>query len=68
MRPLLLKPSVELPMGRDPCKGCAEFGRGDVMRTFSLGPWVEPPLGHDPCLGCADLDGADRYLLSGAAG
>ena len=28
MRPLLLDPSVELLVGRDPCEGCAEMGVG----------------------------------------
>ena len=28
IRPLLLEPSVELAMGRDPCEGCAEMGVG----------------------------------------
>eukprot|EP00959_Pyramimonas_sp_CCMP1952_P242396 5066701-Pyramimonas_sp.AAC.1 len=52
-RSVLLEPSVELPMGRDPCEG----GREDAMRT-SLGPYVEFPWGHDSCQG-----GGEQLLI-----
>ena len=37
MRPLLLDPSVEFPMGRDPCEGCAEMGVGTPCETSLWG-------------------------------
>ena len=37
MRPLLFDPSVELPMGRDPCEGCAEMGVGTPCETSLWG-------------------------------
>ena len=37
MRPLLLMPSVELPMERDPGEGWAEMSGGDAMRPSLWG-------------------------------
>ena len=57
MRTRPLGPVVELPLGHDPRKACAEFWVGGGMRRRPLGPQVELPVGHDPREACAEIDG-----------
>ena len=58
MRPLLFDPSVELPMGRDPCEGCAEMGVGTPANLLS------GAVGGAP-FGPRSMSGVCRYWWSG---
>ena len=64
MRPLLLMPSVELPMERDPVEGWAEMGGGTPCELLS-GAVGGAPCGARSVSGVCGRSGAMRTLSLG---